>query len=324
MSEEFLATLGPLTERINATLKSVLSESGDFLAQVGLYGLSGGGKRLRPLMFCLACAALGREADEETLRQSATYELTHLASLYHDDIVDQSETRRGRPAAHMAFGIPEVVLVADYLMAKAAEISLTTENIDCIKVFVRVLKEMSLGELAQLKNRNNADLSAEEYEETIYRKTAVLMEGVTLTAGLWLKAQDGLVKALGEFGRLLGLAFQIIDDVLDYEGQPGKLGKPIGQDLDEGRATLPFILAREKLAGADRDRLLALGSQGSLSPAEKKEIISLVRRGQGLKAARAKAAALARAADEALLALPPSPARDDLSRLSGSLVERDK
>jgi octaprenyl-diphosphate synthase len=275
-------------------------------------------------LFCLACAALGRQADEATVRLSTAFELLHLATLYHDDIVDMSDVRRGRPAAHKAFGIPEAVLAADYLVAKAAEACLSTRNFDCFDVFIRVVKELSLGELGQLSDQFRADLEAWEYEKTIYRKTAALIEGVTLTAGLWLGAEPGTVKALGEFGKSLGLAFQIIDDVLDYEGEPGRLGKPVGQDLDEGRATLPFILARDRLGGRDRELLVGLFAPGGLTAGAKSEILALVRKGGGVGAAREKALSLARQAGAALAAFPRGEARANLERLAKALVARDR
>ncbi|MDR2422253.1 MAG: polyprenyl synthetase family protein [Deltaproteobacteria bacterium] len=324
MSDEFLASLAPLTERVERVLWAQLSDVDDFPAKVGIYGLVSGGKRVRPILFCLACELLGRPTDEATIGLSTTFELLHLASLYHDDVIDMSDVRRGRPAAHKAFGIPEAVLAADYLLTKAAEISLSTQNIECFKVFIQVVKELSLGELGQLRDRGRADLSALEYERTIYRKTAALIEGVTLTAGLWLGAEPEKVKALGEYGRNLGLAFQIIDDVLDYEGEPGRLGKPVGQDLDEGRATLPFILARDRLADQDRERLVSLFVPSGLSAAAKEEIKGLVRKGGGLEAALEKALGLARQADEALAVFPRCEARANLERLAKSLIVRDK
>jgi octaprenyl-diphosphate synthase len=324
MSDDFLASLAPLTARVDQKLQELLSEADDFPAKVGLYGLAGGGKRLRPLFFCLACAALDRPIDEVVLTLSTSYELLHLASLYHDDIVDLANVRRGRPAAHRAFGTPEAVLAADYLMAKAAEICLLADNVDCYKVFIQVTRDLSLGELAQLKNQHQVELTLADYEATIYRKTAAMMEGVGETAGLWLKADPPVVQALGEFGRLVGLAFQIIDDVLDYEGQPENLGKPIGQDLDEGRITLPFILARDNLEGAERSRLQALGAKVSLSPAEKAEAVELAKKGQGLELAKAKAISLAQAADQVLAILPPTAAKNQLFSLSLALVGREK
>ncbi|MDR2140679.1 MAG: polyprenyl synthetase family protein [Deltaproteobacteria bacterium] len=324
MSEDFLKTLAPLIERLNQTLAAILSDSGGFATQVGLYGLEAGGKRLRPLMFCLACESLGQPLDEGTVRLSTAFELLHLATLFHDDIIDMSETRRGQPAAHRAFGVPEAVLAADYLMAKSAEVALSTNNMACFQVFVHIIKELSLGELDQLKNQNEVQLSREAYELTIYRKTAALMEGVGLTAGLWLAAKENLTEALGAYGRGVGLAFQIIDDVLDYEGQANQLGKPVGQDLDEGRITLPFILARDQLPAQARKRLLALGSQRFLKPEDKAEIIDLVIQGQGVQAAKVVATAKADQAIAALGKMPPSPGRERLTQLSLATLAREK
>ncbi|MDR1870447.1 MAG: polyprenyl synthetase family protein [Deltaproteobacteria bacterium] len=324
MSDQFLASLGPLIARINQKLREELAESNVFPAQVGLYGLGSGGKRIRPAIFCLMAAVLGRKTDEEVLRQSTSFEFLHLATLYHDDIVDKSDTRRGQPAAHRAFGVPEALLAADYLLAKSAEVSLATKNMDCFNIFIRIIKELSLGELEQLKNQDNGDLPLVEYEKTIYRKTAVLIEGVGLIVGQWLGASAAEVAALGEFGRLLGLAFQITDDLLDYEGAPLDLGKPIGQDLDEGRVTIPFILARDRLGPTERGRLVALGQKVRRDPSLKEEIIGLVTKGQGLALARALALDLAKKANETLKVFPRKAAREKLIKLNEALVQRDK
>ncbi|MDR1608581.1 MAG: polyprenyl synthetase family protein [Deltaproteobacteria bacterium] len=322
MSDAFLASLTKLTGQINQALEAVLNESSDLPARMGFYGLAGGGKRLRPIMFCLAAKALGREIDEPTLRLSTIFELLHLSTLFHDDIIDMSATRRGQPAAHLAFGVPEAVLAADYLLAKSAEVALATNNMDCFKVFIHVIKELSLGELEQLKSQNQALLSRQDYDQIIYRKTAVLMEGVGQIAGLWLGVNPEKTQALGEFGARLGLAFQIIDDVLDYEGQPKKLGKPIGQDLDEGRITLPFILARQELTGEARDLLIELGQKERRTPEEKAQIVSLVKKAGGVRAARLAAQEMADLASQALNCLAPNEARANLEKLAQSAVAR--
>jgi geranylgeranyl pyrophosphate synthase len=275
-------------------------------------------------MFCLVCQLLGRPTDEAVLRLSTSFELLHLATLFHDDIIDMSDTRRGKPAAHLAFGTPEAVLAADYLLAKAAEVVLDAKNIDCFSVFVRIIKELSLGELEQLKRRRQVNLTAQEYERVIYRKTAVLMEGVGQVAGWWVGGATEWIEDLGRFGSCLGKSFQVMDDILDYSGNPDQLGKPIGQDLDEGRITLPFIMALEYLKGEERERLLALGSQENLTEGEKKRILTLVAKSSGLERATRVAVLMS---DQAILALsrfPESQAKEELTKLARSAVNRRK
>ena len=316
--------LADLTGLVNRTLRELLEEDAGFFGEVGVYSLLGGGKRLRPLMFCLAHSALGGKLDEAALKMSTTFELLHMATLMHDDIIDQSDTRRGRPAAHRVFGIPEAVLAADYLVAKAAQMSLSKSGRSTTALMVELLRDLSLGELAELKARNRPDLGREEYLGIIHRKTAVLFETVGKTAALLLEADGAPERALARYGRCVGTAFQIVDDVLDYRDQPGALGKPVGQDLAEGRITLPFIMARGNLAGADLARLMELGSDPALPPEGVAEARTLVELGHGLELAMAEADRYAGEAAEAIEALAPSPDRDLLRSLAVYSVERDR
>jgi octaprenyl-diphosphate synthase len=242
----------------------------------------------------------------------------------HDDIVDQSDTRRGRPAAHLIFGIPETLLAADYLLAKAALMSLSYKNLDIMTVMVELLRELSLGELAELKARRQVDLTVSEYLDIIYRKTAVLLEAVGKTAALAAESGPKESTALGQYGRLMGLAFQIVDDVLDYQANSGALGKPVGQDLAEGRITLPFILARDNLPAESKARLLAIAAQNDLNKDLFEEASILVEKGAGIELSLAKATSLANEAIAALEVLPHTTQRDLLTELAIFTVRRDR
>ena len=321
--QDLFERLVPLTERVNRTLKIVLEEDSGFFGEVGVYSLLGGGKRLRPLLFCLAYGALGREVDEDALRQAAGFELLHMATLMHDDIIDQSDTRRGRPAVHRVFGIPETVMSADYLVAKAGLMTLSKSNMTTTSLMIELLRDLSLGELAELKARRDVELPASGYVEIIYR-TAALLETIGKTAATMAEAGEASFKALADYGRLMGLGFQIRDDVLDYQAKPGPLGKPVGQDLVEGRITLPFIKARENLAGSDKARLLELGSDLGLTSEGFLEALELVGRGRGQELAKEDASAFVRDAVAALESLPPSAERDLLAELAVYSVERDR
>jgi octaprenyl-diphosphate synthase len=324
MTDDLLTSLAPLTGRINETMRGILSEDANLLGEAALYNLMGGGKRLRPLIFCLSHAALGGEMDEGVFRLASTFEFLHMASLMHDDIVDQADTRRGRPAAHHIFGIPETVMAADYLLAKASMMALVKRNIDVAMIMSDVVANLSLGELWELKARSRADLSEEDYFGIILKKTAVLLEAVAWAAGVLLDAEEGQISALRDYGRRLGLAFQIMDDILDYRSDAAVLGKPVGQDLGEGRITLPFILARERLGAGDRDALMALGSKNVLTEADKKAVGKLVDKAGGLEKSLEKAKALSEEAVKALTVLPESGERETLARLAFYTVGRDR
>jgi octaprenyl-diphosphate synthase len=319
-----MTSLAPLADRVNRTLEHLISRDAAVVARISGYSLQGGGKRLRPLIFCLVSSALGREITPEVLTTSAAFELLHLASLLHDDIVDAAEVRRGRAAAHLAFGVPETVLAGDYLMAKASRLGADTENMACVRIMSGLVKTMALGELAQLGARRRTALGAAEYFRIIYRKTAVLLEGAAKCAAVLAGAGPSATAAAGRYGRKLGLAFQIIDDLLDYQGDEAALGKPAGHDLDEGKITLPFILAREALPPARRERLenLAGPETGRLSRENFQEISALVAEGRGLAEARLKAETLAAQAARVLSAWPSSPAREHLAALAAYVTAR--
>jgi octaprenyl-diphosphate synthase len=322
MTDDLLTTLAPLTERINETMKAILIEDSSILGEVSLYNFMGGGKRLRPLIFCLCHSAMGGELDEETIRLSTTYEFLHMASLLHDDIVDQADTRRGRPAAHHIFGIPETIMAADYLLAKASLLALTKRRIEIAEIMAEVIKNLSLGELWELKAKNKPEVDRSEYIEIILHKTAILIEGVAWSAAVLNRAPEEHVSSFRYYGRWTGLAFQIIDDILDYQASPDELGKPVGQDLEEGRITLPFIMARESLSGPDLKRLLTLGAQVALTPDQKIEAIRLVEKGDGLGKARMMAEALAGLAASALSNIPESRDKENLEKLALYTVNR--
>jgi octaprenyl-diphosphate synthase len=318
-----LSFLNPLAERVNQALRSILEADKSFFGDIGLYSFLGGGKRLRPLIFCLSYQALGRELDEETITLSAVFELLHMASLLHDDIVDKADTRRGRPAAHTVFGLTETVLCGDYLLSKAATLAMSPNNFDSLRVLVDVIKDLSLGELEQLKARHQAKLSQEIYYEIILKKTGVLIEAAAKTAAIQAGAGSGRKEALSAYGRKVGLAFQIMDDVLDYQAGPGQLGKPVGLDLDEGRITLPFILARDNLSSPLQERLISLGQLKSRTKDQMDEVRHLVKAGRGIELSTTEARKLSEEAISTLEVLEPSQARRELSDLARFMVHRD-
>ncbi|MDL2259475.1 polyprenyl synthetase family protein [Deltaproteobacteria bacterium OttesenSCG-928-K17] len=323
---DIMTSLTPLIERINSVMLELISRDEEVVARISGYGFEGGGKRLRPVMFCLITEALGRPLNQLALETSCSFEFLHLATLLHDDIVDLAEVRRGRMAAHLAFGVPGTVLAGDYLLAKAAGLGAMTGNIDCVKVMSEAARILSLGELVQLGARRRADLPEEEYFQIIYRKTAVLMEGACRTAAILAGADEGTLQAAVDYGRKFGLAFQIVDDVLDYRGDEATFGKPVGHDLEEGKITLPFILAREALAAepltGKAERLMELAGAETVDDQARAEIIALVQEGGGIKAALRRAGDLANEAAAALSALAPSAALEKLQALAAFTVDR--
>lgn len=321
---DIMILLDPMIKKINEVMLELIQRDEEVIARVSGYSFEGGGKRLRPIMFCLVLEALGQPLDQRSLETGTAFEFLHMATLLHDDIIDAAEVRRGRTAAHLAFGVPEVILAGDYLLAKAAVLGAETDNLSCVRILSEVVISLSLGELVQLEARRQAGLDEESYFKIIYRKTAALMEGATRSAALLAGADEKTIEAAARYGRQFGLAFQIIDDILDYQGNEAAFGKPVGHDLDEGKITLPFIRAREGLSDDKRERLCELAEHQNISAAEHEEIAALVTEGRGIESSRLKANELIHEAIDALGIFPPSPARDRLEALAAYIVSRDR
>ncbi|MDR1920848.1 MAG: polyprenyl synthetase family protein [Candidatus Adiutrix sp.] len=319
-----MTTLAPLIETINGTMARLIAEDDKIVGRVSGYSLAGGGKRLRPLIFCLTAEAAGVRMTPELYETASSFELLHMATLLHDDIVDMAAVRRGLATAHLTFGVPETVLAGDYLLAKAAGLVARTGNMDCVRIATGVVAALSLGELMQLGSRRKTEQSETDYFRIIYRKTAALIEGAAKNAAILAEVSPEARAQAARYGRKLGLAFQIMDDILDYQGDQAALGKPVGQDLAEGNITLPFIRAREALAGAPRERLCELASRPDLNEADRAEILALVAAGGGLTSSRLTADELAREAVTCLKALPATEARDRLEALALYAVKRDR
>jgi octaprenyl-diphosphate synthase len=311
-----LAVLNDRAAAVSSALEAILAEDRDLLGEISLYSLYGGGKRLRPVVFSLAWELLGGEPGPSVLRGASVFEIIHMASLLHDDIVDSSDTRRGRRAAHLEFGVPEAVLAGDYLVAKAARISLEWKCLEAFDLLTHVIRELSYGELYQLQARRDTGLTRGGYHDIIRRKTAALLSAAAETPAVLAAAPAGAREALRSYGIRYGMSFQIADDVLDYSGDEGALGKPVLKDLDEGRVTLPLILARDALPAGKAARLRELAAQPERSPEERAEVLELVGEGGGIEKAREEAARWAGDAAGALDAFPVSDASEFLKRLA--------
>lgn len=318
-----LKKLAPLVRQVNEVMAELIARDEEAASRIGSYSFEGGGKRLRPLLFCLLTEALGEELSRKKLEMASAFEFLHMATLIHDDIVDLAETRRGRTAAHLVFGVPEAVLGGDYLLAKSSLLGADTANMECITIMAGIVSALSLGELTQLSCRRQVELPESDYFKIIYRKTAILMEGAVKCAAVLAGASQELIKASAAFGQAFGLAFQIIDDILDYQGDEAAFGKPVGHDLEEGKITLPFIRAREAAVGDARGRLCELAGRNPLERAEREEVIRMVIASGGVESARLKAEELSREAVKALDVFPPSAAKEILRSLAAEAVSRN-
>ena len=312
VSEEMKLVEARLAERMESPIGSI--------PQVGAHLLGAGGKRLRPMLAVLAARATGAPIDHAVAVGCAA-ELIHTATLYHDDVVDDGRVRRGRPAARMVFGNGVVVLVGDFCLARALETVAMTGSLPMVQSLATTVTEMAEGEVAQLERAGNPDATVDDYFRVIDRKTASLIAWCARVGGSVDAVDPALAAPLERYGRALGRAFQIADDVLDSAIDETTAGKSVGHDLQEGKLTLPVLLACEADPELGRRIRKQLGEQG-VPAAVAAEILAEVRTAGGVDKARGKATALAEEAVRALDALAASPYRDALRVLAHLSADR--
>ena len=262
-----------------------------------------GGKRLRPLIVLLAANSLGYDG-EQHVRAAAIIEFIHTATLLHDDVVDSSERRRGQDSANTVFGNQASVLVGDFLYSRAFQMMVDIGDMRVMQILADATNTIAAGEVMQLMNVHDPDTSEEDYRQVIYRKTARLFEAGAELAAV-LAGQDSTVRtAYADYGRHLGTAFQLVDDALDYDASPDELGKNIGDDLAEGKATLPLIYAMQKASADDRALIRRSIVEGGLDALDR--ITAVVRATGALGYTAAKARHAADLAIAALAEIPDS------------------
>ena len=304
---------------VDAEIRRQLASDVALVNQVGDYIVEGGGKRLRPLLVVLAARAAGAR-DSAHVPAAALIEFIHTATLLHDDVVDESARRRGRETANEAFGNPASVLVGDFLYSRAFQMMATLDSAAVIRVMADATNTIAAGEVMQLMNSGDPDTTEIRYMEVIYRKTARLFEAGAQIAAIVARAPAPVEAALTRYGKHLGIAFQLIDDALDYQGDSGELGKDVGDDLAEGKPTLPLIHA---LAHSDAQSAAVIREAIEQGGTEQQApILALVERSGGLDYTARLAECEAQKAEVALAALPASPYRDALAGLARFAVRR--
>ena len=238
-------------DQMNKILVNRLDSNVDLINQMSHYIISSGGKRIRPLLLLLCARATDYDGDYH-YSMAVVIELIHTATLLHDDVVDQSTTRRGQETANELWGNAPSVLVGDFLYSRAFEIMVEPNSMEIMKILSKATNQISEGEVLQLLNIKNANVTQKEYYRVIERKTACLFKAACQIAGILSNSNQKVIEAMGKFGMHLGNAFQIIDDTLDYESDSNIIGKEVGDDLSEGKVTLPMIYALEKTTKSDK------------------------------------------------------------------------
>ena len=280
------AAIRPDFEALNRLVIAQLHSDVGLVENIGQYIVEGGGKRLRPLL-CLLCARALGYAGERHIELATVIEFLHTATLLHDDVVDVSALRRGRPTANAHFGNASTVLVGDFIYSRAFQLLVGLGDIELLRLIADTTNQIAEGEVEQLSRAGDPATTEEQYIEVIRKKTAVLFAAACKGAALLAGADAQRCEAMGRFGLNLGLAFQIIDDVLDYEGDPELMGKNLGDDLAEGKSTLPLIrvLATGSAEQAAAVRAAILQKDVSALP----EVVRIVRETGALDYARDRA-----------------------------------
>ena len=304
---------------MDAVIERRLTSDVPLVSQVSQYIIAAGGKRLRPALLLLMCGALGFNGDQR-FNMAAVVEFIHTATLLHDDVVDESTLRRGRATANEAFGNPASVLVGDFLYSRAFQMMVDAGDMRIMQTLAEATNVIAEGEVLQLMNMHDASLSEDGYLLVIRSKTAKLFEASARLAALLAKSSPLIEESCASYGQALGTAFQVIDDLLDYDGDVQEMGKNLGDDLREGKVTLPLIVAMQRASPDERriiEQAVETGGIGQMA-----QIIEIVQRTGALTATRDAAAAEGQRALDALQNLPQNIYADALRQLASQLLAR--
>lgn len=307
-------------EAVNQFISHHLDSNVPLIREVGDYIIQSGGKRLRPLIAVLCARASGYRGDRH-VDVAAIIEFLHTATLLHDDVVDESNLRRGRPTVNAVWGNAASVLVGDFLISRALQLMVALRHPRLLDIFSQSTNTISEGEVLQLINVRDPNTSEDNYMRVIHHKTAKMFESAAET-GAVLGADDvsDHVDAFATYGRHLGIAFQLIDDVLDYQGDASELGKNVGDDLAEGKPTLPLIFTIANGSAEQATLIKDAIRSGGLDHLE--QIVETVRASGGLQYTVDKAAEQTRIALDAIAHVPASPYKDALFRLAEESLKR--
>jgi octaprenyl-diphosphate synthase len=306
---------------VNALIPGQLTSDVDLVEQIGRYIVESGGKRLRPLIVLLAARCCGADgARNDHVRLATIIEFLHTATLLHDDVVDHSQLRRGRATANATWGNAPSVLVGDFLYSRAFQLMVELGSLEIMAILSAATNTIAEGEVMQLANIGNADLTEASYREVIRCKTALLFQAAAHTAAVLAGSDATVTASLRDFGLHFGLAYQLLDDWLDYAGDTAVMGKNAGDDLAEGKLTLPLIQALQRVGPADAAvirRAIAMRSAENLG-----EVLHIVADSGALDATRQAAQLEAELAITALARLPTNPYRDALETLARHCAAR--
>ena len=298
------------------------ASSVEVITEIATYLMAGGGKRIRPTLLLLSAKALGCTSHSR-IRLGAVVEMLHTATLVHDDIIDEADIRRGRPSSNTTWGNSKCVLVGDWLYMQSFATALEERNFRVLDLLISLTQQMVEGELLQIEKLGHL-INEEEYFDLIFRKTACLFKVSMQLGAAVTHSSPEIEEQLGEYGRNLGLAFQIVDDVLDLTAKEDVLGKPAASDLREGKATLAVIHALERGTGADREAIRTVLADRSFSRVSHPQILEILHRHGSIDYAMDTAGAYAEAARQSIADLPTSEAKRALLWVPAFVTTRDR
>jgi octaprenyl-diphosphate synthase len=318
------ALVGPELQAVEAHLRTLNGTGAQLLGTVATYGLASGGKRIRPALVLLGAAACGAGGDARAVRMAAAAEMMHAATLIHDDIVDRAATRRGLPSATARWGSQVSVLVGDFLYARAIQTVVDDSDVRIMRSFADATVAMTEAEVLQLQLLHDLTLGRADYLRIVSGKTAALMSASCRVGGLVADGGEAAVEALAAYGANLGIAFQLVDDALDYVAREERIGKPVGSDFREGKITYPIMHVMRVASPEDRKTLEALTGGSGAGNGDLRLLFELVERYRAVPATMELADDYLALARVQLERLPDSPARRVLHRLVEFVRTRDR
>ena len=302
-------------------LESVASV--DAVTTIGRHLQTSGGKRLRPILVLLSARLVG-EINDAAIRMAAVVEMIHTATLVHDDVIDTARIRRGRPSTNAIWGNHTCVLSGDWLYMQAFQIALRERNFHVLDLLISLTQMMVEGELLQLERLRRIDISEADYMELVDHKTASLFSACARLGALTTGADEATETRLGEFAWNLGMAFQLVDDVLDFTSRESVLGKPVGNDLREGKVTLPLIYALADAPQSDKQLVETVLLEEGYESVPFSRILRLIEERNGVARARERAGSFVEKAKAIIAEFPDSPYRRALAAVAELVTERDR
>ena len=318
---DFLQRLQVDIDKVNHHLMENLRSHIPLIAEVNRHILTGGGKRLRSLLFVI-CARLCGYEGERAYTLSSIFEYLHAATLLHDDVIDKAHTRRGKPAANTVWGNSAAVLVGDFLLSKSFTLAVESQKLRLLEVLSSTTTQMAEGMVLELIHTDDLAVDEETYRSILINKTAILISAACQTGAIWGGAPEKEEQALGDYGLELGIAFQMVDDLLDYIASEQETGKTVANDFKEGKITLPLIHTLNKCSSDERVRIQDIAKKGVPEQEEIGLVFDLVRKYGGLEYTRNQAESHKSRAVKALEVFSPGRDRQVLEELADFVIER--